>query len=578
MREIAGTICLTLALLGCHGGSVPDTGKGHNTPTESVAFEGKSRAVEKISSVAVGLFADMTETSGVRFTYDTGRAAQLFTILESVGGGVGLLDFDNDGDLDLFFPGGGSLSGSPPVTLHGQYVRLFRNDGDWRFQDVTESCGLAELAFYSHGCAVGDYDADGDPDLFVAGYHDGRLLQNQAGRFVDVTAQSGLKFPSWNVNGAWLDYDNDGRMDLFVLTYCDWSTSQIERCLNDRGERDTCGPTRCPGQVDQLFRQTENGSFEDVTEQVGLSAIAARGLGVLVADFNEDGYSDIFVTNDVHPNNLWLGSADGRFEDVGLLWGVALSPAGEEQGSMGVDGGDFDGDGWLDLWYTNFSEEDNSLYRNLTGTGFLDATTTTRLAGPSWRWVGFGTHFIDFDSDGWQDFVIANGHVQFSDSKAPYLQPAQLFRNREGRRFEEVSAKGGSYFASPHAGRGLACGDLDNDGGTDLVVVHQDAPVALLRNTHPASKWIRVVLRGQKSNVEAVGAKVVLKSSGRSLARWVRSGSGYLSSSDPRILFPLETESPATVVVTWPSRRTEVFEKLTPGQTHLLREGDGQPE
>lgn len=520
-------------------------------------------------------FEDVTEAAGVDFTYRDGQEAGFYQLLENLGGCVAMLDYDRDGDIDLFFTGGGKLTG-PPIEVHGRPSVFYRNDGDLRFSDVTDEVGVRGGSYYSHGATVGDFDRDGWPDIFVAGFHGCTLYRNnQKGGFVDVTKSSGLRADRWCVTGAWIDVDNDGWLDLYVITYCDWLPDHTRQCPNVQGLRDICGPSLFPGDRDYLWRNKQDGTFEDITDEAGLMD-RSRALGVVAADMDEDGWMDIFVANDVQENHLYQGREELPFESIGLLAGVAFSTSGERQGSMGVDIGDFDGDAHIDLWYTNYSNQDNSLLRRADGMGFLGVSGVSGMFGVSRMWVGFGTGFADFDSDGWLDLFIANGHVAYERLDSPYYQPAQLFHNQSGERFSDISHQGGPYFSVNHVGRGAAVGDLDNDGGLDLVISHQNDPVVLLRNRRPAKNWVRVLLRGVKSNTDAVGAKVTAPFGDRQLAFWVRGGGGYASYFDPRILFPATDDSPVDVTVRWPSGMIELYLELSQGQTHELVEGMGR--
>ncbi len=523
-------------------------------------------------------FEEVTEQLGIDFTYRDGQEAGFYQLLENLGGGVAIFDYDQDGKMDLFFTGGGRLTG-PPIQVHGRPSVLYRNEGDGRFRDVTEEAGVAGGDLYTHGVTVGDFDRDGWPDLFVAGFQGAQLLRNnQQGGFEDVTEQAGLHIDRWAVTGAWVDINNNGWLDLYVITYCDWEPDHRRRCLNDQQFRDICGPSLFPGARDYLFRNRGDGTFEDITDQAGLEP-RARALGVVVADFDRSGWMDIYVANDVQDNHLYRCGPDLPLESVGLMAGIAYSEDGEREGSMGVDIGDFDGDGQIDLFYTNYANQDNSLRRNVGQPGepgFLGVSSVTGKFGVSRPWVGFGTAFADFNSNGWLDLFVANGHVAYERLDSPYYQPAQMFRNEGGQRFVEVSEEVAPYFTVPHVGRGAAIGDLFNDGGMDLVIVHQNDPVVVLRNRQPPEHWVRVLLRGVDSNPDGIGAEVSAEFGERRLHFWVRGGGGYLSYFDPRIVFPAVDDQPVDVTVTWPLGRTEVFPGLTQGQTHELVEGMGR--
>ena len=412
-------------------------------------------------------------------------------------------------------------------------------------------------------------------DLFVAGYRGCRLFRNSGeGRFAEVADASGLsQSRGWNVNGAWLDFDRDGDLDLFVITYCDWKLEAEKLCFTG-GLRDCCSPKLYPGDQARLWRNRGDGTLEDVTSEAGL--LAGRGLGLVSVDLNDDGWMDVFVANDVMENVLYLGGPQLPLVRAGLMAGVSYSPTGQAEGSMGADAGDFDGNGKPDLIYANYAREDNSLLKCIGPGEFANVSDISGISGQTAKWVSFGTGFADFDGDGWQDLFFCNGHVEYAGHSGPYFQPAQLYRNQEGERFIDVSDQGGPYFSIPHAGRVGIVGDLDDDGGLDLVLVHQNDPVVLLHNRRPAAHWVRVKLVGTQSNRDAVGAKVSGKFAGRELVRWIRGAGGYLSHFDVRILLPARDESPLEITVKWPMGLVERFPQV-PGQaTHVLVEGQGE--
>ncbi len=519
-------------------------------------------------------FIDVASSVGLDFSYHDASESGFYQLIESVGGGVACFDYDNDGDIDLLFSGGGELSGKP-IEISGRPLGLFRNDSG-TFTNVTQSAALSPLDFYSHGCTVADYDCDGFADLFVAGYHGCVLYQNQQdGTFRNVTEPVGLALHRWGTAAAWADVNNDSWLDLYQVTYAKWEPDHTRKCTNDQGLHDICGPTLFPGDQDILWLGSGDGKFSDGTTAAGL-VTENRGLGVVAIDFDSNKSIDFFVANDVHANQLYEGDGNGLFEQVGEISGVAFSATGEREGSMGLDVGDFDRDGLPDLWYANYASQDNSLLIKTDGPGFVNVTAVVGLLGRSRPWVGFGTTLTDFDSDGWLDIFVVNGHVAYDRLDGPYFQPAQLFRNVAGERLEEVSDEGGSYFSVPHAGRGAASVDYNDDGAADLVVVHQNAPVALLQNQKTPAAWVRLKLHGTRSNRDAIGAKVTIHNNDQDVTRWICGGSGYLSHFDPRILVALAADTVVEATVTWPNGTRETFTQLTTGRTHALVEGMGR--
>ncbi len=557
---------------GCAETEIPSPAK---TPS-ATRIESAVDAPTPRPPLADDWFEEVTSQTGVKSIYRSGRDAGFYSILETVGGGVAVFDYDQDGDMDLFFPAGGQMQNGPPA-VRGLPGTLYRNEGDWSFRDVTRDAGLEEPGDYSHGCAVSDFNRDGWPDLFVTCYGQSRLYRNENGkRFSDVTHVAGLADSSWSTAAAWGDVNRDGWPDLYVASYLNWRLDPQDVC-EDPGEktRDVCPPQKYPAAMDRLFLNHQGMRFEDVTEQAQLSR-EGKGLGVVAADLNRDGWLDFYVANDAVANQMYLGGPTFPFRDAAPTSGTALNEFGAPEGSMGVDFSDYNGDGRGDLFLTNFEMEDNSLYRHLDRDVFVHATVVAGLGGRSRTFVGFGTGFADFDGDGWQDLYVINGHVFYHRGRSPFRQPAFLLRNDQGNSFQDVSARGGPWFSVPHPGRGAAVGDLDNDGALDLVIVNQDAPAAILRNRRRPANWIRLRLRGTRSDPFAVGASLSLENRGRTLVRFVRGGGGYLSHSDRRILLPVpDGHETVQVTVRWPSGREEHFKDLTPRQTNDLVEGTG---
>jgi enediyne biosynthesis protein E4 len=544
-------------------------------PTEAAAAASGDAASFPRAARNDDWFEDVTAAAGVQFSYRNGREGGQYTVLESIGGGVALIDYDRDQDLDLMFVGGGQISAQTPPAITGLPPGLFRNEGDWRFSPVTRPACLDAAGDYSHACISADYDRDGFPDLLITAFGRCRLLHNQGdGTFRDVSREAGIDFPGWSTAAAWADVDRDGWLDLYVAQYLTWKPEQTQECLDSaRKVRDICPPQAYPPAQDRMFRNRQDGTFGEVTSVAGLSD-QGRGLGVLATDLNDDGWVDFYVVNDVGVNHLYRGGPGVRFEEIGVQSGVACSEYGLAESGMGVDVADYNGDGWPDLWVTNFELENNSLYRGSGDGVFTHATVSAGLAGSCFPYVGFGTCFDDLNGDGWPDLFISNGNVYYQRGKKGYRQPCFLFQNTDGRRFADVSPQGGPYFSVPHVGRGMALGDLDNDGAPDLVVVHQNEPVALLRNRLASPAWVGITLRGTSANCEAIGARVSVPFRGRHLVRWVRSGAGYFSQFDQRLTFP-GSDGPLDATVTWPGGRRELFSALAPGRYHEIVEGEG---
>ncbi len=544
-------------------------------------------------------FRDVTADSGIAFTQRNGEEADQYTILESLGSGVALLDYDGDGLLDVFLPGGGFFDGPEKKQIKGLPGRLYKNLGNCRFRDVTAEAGLDRLAggrpwFYSHGCAVGDYDRDGWPDLLVTGYGRLALFHNEpdghGGRhFVEVTEPAGLGGDDlWSTSAAWADLDGDGYPDLYVCHYLDWSFAKHPACGSQTpGQpRDICAPPTFTAQPHRLYRNNRDGTFTDVSKEAGLrqhTAADGKGLGVLVVDVNDDRRPDVYVVNDTEDNLLYFnrGPRGGalRLEEKGLESGVARDDHGLPNGSMGVDAADYDGSGRASLWVTNYEMEHHALYRNLDGRLFRYASHVAHIAALGRGFVGFGTGFLDVDGDGWEDLFLANGHVLRHPARNARLQRPVLLRNKGDGTFEDVSAGQCAYFAAGHLGRGAAVGDLDNDGRPDLIVTHMNEPVVVLRGEPPAGAghWLGVGLAG-RDHADVVGAKLVLEVGGRRLTRFAKGGGSYLSSGDRRILFGL---GPATEVgrltVSWSSGREQHWDGLAVDHYWGLVEGEPAP-
>jgi hypothetical protein len=520
-------------------------------------------------------FEDTAAQMAVDFAYRDGSESGCYQLLESVGGGVLVTDYDGDGWQDLFLPGGGSLQRTDQsIQVAGHSSGLFRN-GQTIFTNITVSAGCDADNLYTHGGTVTDIDADGFEDLVVCGFGGIQIWMNCGdGTYQEASENLQIASTKWNVSCAAADYDLDGLTDLYILTYADWKPDSTRQCMNDRGLRDICGPTLFEGEADLLFHNLGH-TFEDTHAQAGLVP-ANRGLGIVSTDLDGNGHPDFAVVNDVQENQLYLNDNGQSFAEEALVWGMAYSATGEREGSMGVDVADYNRDGLPDLWYTNYAQQDNNLLRRTSGTGFVPAADIVGLAGVSRPWVGFGTGFADLNGDGWSDLVVINGHVAYERRDSPYFQPPQLFQNRNGERFVDVSEQGGTYFAGTRSGRGSAFADLDNDGSSDLIVSHQNDPVAVLRNTHSASDWTMINLVGTTADRMAVGATVTLLESEQICRQWRMSGGSYLSQSDRRLLFKSDSDSGVNVEVTWPGGQQEVFSGLQTQTVNTLIQGRGQ--
>jgi hypothetical protein len=534
------------------------------------------------------LFLESAADVGLDFTHVTGASGQYY-MPEVMGAGVALFDYDNDGDLDVFLvQGGPSLEGT---RTSGPGCRLFRNDltvgADGKrtlhFTDVTERAGLA-LRTYGMGAAVGDYDNDGNLDLYVTSIGADTLFRNNGnGTFTDVTREAGVSDPLWSTSAAFVDYDRDGNLDLFVANYLDFSPASNKVCHEAGGLRDYCSPRAYRPVPDRLYHNEGGGRFKDVTEASGVTKADGAGLGVSTGDYNGDGWLDLFVANDATPNQLWINKHDGTFADEGLLSGVALNAAGNPEGSMGIASGDFDRDGDEDLFVTNIIGETFALYVNDGHANFEDARVRAGLATPTAAFTGFGTDWFDYDNDGWPDLFVANGAVNIVEAQRgqplPFKMRNQLFHNGGGR-FQESSADGGPAFARAEISRGAAFGDIDNDGDVDVVVTNNGGPVRLLLNqSERTDHWVEISARQDRANRFAFGAWIGVELAGATPStvwRRVRTDGSYLSASDTRVHFGLGAASSiAAVVVQWPDGQRERFTGLAVDRVVTLRRGAG---
>ena len=574
-------------------------------------------------------FADVTAQAGISFTHTNGAAGE-YLLIETTGAGGAFFDYDNDGDLDVYLVDGFDLQGirSVPINLVYQqgdhyWVRepnqdrgarsrdaaqyavalsprpdsasvsprnvLYRNNGDGTFTDTGPESKTGDTG-YGMGCAAADYDNDGDQDLYVTNYGPNVLYQNNGdGTFADATEQAVVGASQWSTSAAFFDYDNDGVIDLYVTNYVDFTVETNKVCggyvrTNSQGyraiieaTRSHCAPLEYGGVPDVLYHNNGDGTFADVSVAAGIDDPSGKGLGVVALDYDGDGDQDLFVANDGTPNFLYQNLGDGTFENAALKKGVAYNGVGESEAGMGVDFGDYDNDGDFDLFVANFSYETNTLYRN-EGGFFKDATAEAGLADPSHRFLGFGTNFLDYDNDGDLDLYVANGHVQdkiaLFQSGVEYMQEHQLFRNDGGGSYAEASSISGEWFLHKQISRGAAFGDYDGDGDVDVLVTNCGGEAKLVRNDGGnRENWLMVRTMGTHSNRDGIGTRVRVVAEGLEQVRQVRSGSSYLTASDPRLHFGLSHRTRIDLVeVRWPSGLVQRLEQVPVNQVLVIEE------
>ena len=516
------------------------------------------------------------EQSGIGWKHENGMSDARH-LPETVGAGCAFLDFDNDGWMDIYFINSGPADFySPDRELANA---LYRNNGDGTFSDVTVAAGVQGGQF-GMGAAAADYDGDGDTDLFVTAYGRNLLYRNSGdGTFDEVAAEVGLDSSGWFTDAVWFDYDNDARLDLFVSGFVSYSSAESKYCGdNEAGRRHYCiprsfRPTQC-----RLYRNNGDGTFRDTSDDSGISGVGSKAFGAVATDINRDGALDLFVANDTIQNFLFVNQGDGTFYEEGLLLGVAYSDAGTARSGMGVDAADYDGDGWQDLFVANIDQEMFSLYRNLEGGDFVDASLEVRRE--TRLYSGWGLRFFDFDNDGDPDLVLANGHpddmIGLFKPLVSYRQELLLFENL-GADYLNVSSTAGEAFASEFSARGLAVGDYDNDGDGDVLVSNNGGAPLLLRNeTARGNNWIGLRLSPADSNPEAIGAMLSWRAGGLVRSRFRTSGGSYLSSHDPREILGLGTASEAEwIEVRWPDGTLDRLEGVAAGQYLAIREGEG---
>ena len=525
-------------------------------------------------------FTNITAESGIDFQHGNSATSNKY-LIETMGGGVALLDIENDGRLDIFLTNGARLADPMPAGAEPDksdrrfWNRLYRQTENGTFEDVTERAGVTGMPQnrYGMGAAAGDYDNDGDTDLYVTNYGTNTLYRNNGdGTFTDVTAAAGVGAGGWSASAGFFDAENDGRLDLFVTRYVEWSFEKNGYCGEKKpGYRAYCHPDNYPPMSNILYRNNGDGTFTDVSAKAGIVEPKGKGLGVAFADYNDDGLPDVYVANDSVQSFLYENNGEGTFSEVGLLAGVGFTEDGKTFAGMGVDFSDYDNDGHPDLIVTDLSNERYRLFRHNGDGTFRDLTNMSGVGGATLPFSGWSTGFVDYDNDGWKDIFAAQGHVMDTiDKVSPnlsYLQPPLLLRNQSGR-FGRVLA--GEVFRGGWAGRGAAFGDLDNDGDIDIVVSNVGQQALVLRNDGGnRANWIRVVARGRLSNRDAIGARVrVVSASGSTQYFTINTAVGYLSASDKRLLVGLDADDLAKLVeVRWPTGIVQTFTDVKSGQT-----------
>jgi hypothetical protein len=535
------------------------------------------------ASATPALFEDVTTKSGIRFKHESSRTSQKY-LPESMGAGVAMFDYDNDGWLDLFFVNGAKLqdpmprSASPDKADPCYWNRLYRNNRDGTFTDVTERAGL-QGRLYGMGVATGDYDNDGNVDLLVTNLGGNILYHNNGdGSFSDVTAKAGVGGSGWCTGACFADYDRDGRLDLIVSRYAQWDFSLDIYCGEHRpGYRSYCHPDQFEPVTHLVFHNNGDGTFTDVSKKCGVAGFPGKGLGIAIDDFDGDGWPDIFVANDSVAEQLFRNNRDGTFAEVALLSGLAYDQNGHAFAGMGADFGDYKNTGWPSVFVNALANQKYKLFRNDKGT-FDDVTDSIGLGASTMSHSGWGAKWVDYDNDGWLDLFIAQGHVmdniQLTEPTLRYLEPPLLLKNEQGR-FSNVSSQSGSVFTTPIAARGSAFGDLDNDGLVDVAINCNNGKAIILRNQSAnGNHWLALNLIGVSSNRDAIGSKIrLVTDSGQQQTRFVSTAGSYISASDKRAHFGLGPSKKIQLIeITWPSGIVQRIESVSVDQILTVKE------
>jgi hypothetical protein len=562
------SVCLALTVVGFSQSAGPQT--------------------QLLEPLGAGRFRDATKELGVDFRHRASPTSKKY-LLETMGSGAAVFDYDNDGRLDIFLSNGARLDDPmtegaiPRKSGPAYWNRLYHQRPDGTFEDLTERADLAGR-FYSTGVAVGDYDNDGYEDLFVAGYGRNTLYHNNGdGTFTDVTENAGVAGSGWSTSAAWVDYDNDGLLDLVVARYMEWDFQDIYCGEHKEGYRAYCHPDLFKPATPLVYHNEGNGKFKEVSAKVGMNK-PGKGLGVAIADYDRDGWTDILIANDAVPQSLFHNKGDGTFEEIGMISGLALDGSGATYSGMGVDFEDYNNAGWPDVVITDLANQKYALYLNGGDGSFSYSATMTGIAGATLLHSGWGVKFFDFDNDGWKDIVVAQAHVmdtiETSEPHLHYREPPLVLHNVAGKKFVDVSRASGKAFEERWVGRGLATGDLNNDGKIDVIVASNDGPAWILLNETPgANHWITLDLEGVKSNRDAIGANIKISTKGGSQFATVTTGGSYQSSSDRRVHFGLGSESTVErIEVHWPSGITQILTNILADRKVRIREEATAPK
>lgn len=581
--------CLLLLSTGCRrSGPAPEdpahpAAQRPATPPEAAAAPTSANQSEPEPSARPSgpvRFMDATRAAGIHFRHNSGAFGKKY-LPETMGSGVCAIDFDGDAAQDLLFV---NSMDWPEHKSGRSTAALYHNNGDGNFTDVTRGSGLG-IEIYGMGCAVGDFDNDGRDDIYITALDGNHLFRNVGnGKFLDVTAKAGVKDPGFATGAIWFDYDNDGKLDLYVGHYAEWSAVTDQYCTLDGKNKSYCTPELYKGQSGTLFHNRGNGTFEDVTKKAGLADATSKSLGVVLVDYDNDGWPDLLVTNDTQPNKLYRNNHNGTFTESAFSAGVAFSEAGKARAGMGADAADYDHSGRQSLAIGNFTNESIALYHNDGGGLFTDQAPSSSIGAASAQDLTFAVFFFDYDLDGLPDLFAANGHVaddiNVVQAAVHYAEAPLLFRNRGGGHFEDVTDHVGSALRQPLVARGAAYLDFDNDGDLDVVLTTSNGPAKLLRNDRGNSNDVlRVKLVGTRANRDGIGAKVTVRlSNGQRMTEMVKSGSSYLSQSELPLTFGLGRPQPGRTVgleVVWPGGRKQSIETVEGNQSITVEEGRG---